>query len=269
MSATAIPNNGLPTEPDTVTKEWTHGMGETEVHEWGGLKSDIEDKYEERKSAAEAGENIANIIYKNQRGRATLLVRLGRQGNIIANRPADVSVIEELYAVDIIRDISAAPYWATTVGGKGLPLSDDQIAFVRNCAERNLTSTEITSAQVQAGLAAATYAWANWSKGMKELWWAMTHGVTSYYETGLVLRRSEIGLSTSQINASFTGVNTVVTDPVFNSPMDNLIELPDGEWLYRPPLAEHLGRGKWRITQEWHWAEAWSIVYGGTFNGSF
>lgn len=269
MTAIATPNNGLPTNPPTITKEWTLGVGETETHEWSGLVSDVEDQYETKKGEAEAGSGIANLVYKNRTGRASLVMRMGRTGIGIAGIADDVAVVEELYAVDIVRDISAAPYWATTSAPKGLPLSDDKIAFIRTVAERSLTSTEITAAAVQAGLAAATYAWANWDPGMKELWWAMTHGVSSYYETGLVLRRSEIGLSTSEINASFAGVNTVVTDPEFLSPMDTLIALPTGEWLYRPPQAEHLGRGRWRIAQEWHWAEKWSIVYGGTLNGSF
>ena len=88
-------------------------------------------------------------------------------------------------------------------------------------------------------------------------------------DAAFILRRSQYGVRTSQIKASFTGINTVVTAPTFQSQMDDLIEsLPSGEWLYRPPQAEHLGRGRWRITQEWQWAEKWSIVYGGTFNYS-
>jgi hypothetical protein len=101
---------------------------------------------------------------------------------------------------------------------------------------------------------------------MKELHYHVMHGQESYYETGFVLRRSKNGLITSQIKEAFTGINTVVTAPTFLSEMDNLIlALPTGEWLYRPPQAEYIGGGKWRITQEWHWAAKWSKMYGGTW----
>jgi 6-phosphogluconate dehydrogenase len=57
--------------------------------------------------------------------------------------------------------------------------------------------------------------------------------------------------------------------PEFDSRMDNLIAaLPSGEWLIKPVQCEHLGRGKWRVSKEWQWAEAWSIVFGGTLNGT-
>ena len=40
-------------------------------------------------------------------------------------------------------------------------------------------------------------------------------------------------------------------NPEFDTEMDDLIRaLPDGEWLKKPPQADFLGRGKWRITEE-------------------
>ena len=81
------------------------------------------------------------------------------------------------------------------------------------------------------------------------------------------------GVKTATITASFTGINLVCSAvaghqpiPTFLTEMDTLIAaLPTGEWLYRPPQAEHLGKGKWRITLEWNWAVKWSIIYDGTW----
>jgi len=105
---------------------------------------------------------------------------------------------------------------------------------------------------------------------MKELRYHMAHGVESFYETSFVLRRSLHGVKTSVVKASFTGINAIAaTAPTLTTGMTTLVEsLPTGEWLYRPPQAEHMGRGKWRVSQEWQWAEKWSIVYGGTWNGT-
>jgi hypothetical protein len=110
---------------------------------------------------------------------------------------------------------------------------------------------------------------------MKDLRFHMVHGVTTAMKASFVLRRSYYGVRTSQVKASFTGINQVADGtsgkqvrPVFKSAMDALIAaLPTtGEWLYEPPGAEHLGKGRWRITQEWTWAEKWSVMYGGTWN---
>ena len=68
---------------------------------------------------------------------------------------------------------------------------------------------------------------------------------------------------------TFSSATVVFGTPTFSTPMNDLLSaLPSGEWLYKPPQAENLGKGKWRIAQEWHWAEKWSIVYGGTANGT-
>ena len=264
MAQTAIPDGGLPTNAPVVTKEWMVGVGENETREWSGKKSDIDDLWDEKKAEAEAGNNIAQLTYKNQKGHATLIMRLGRAGNSVAGYPEDVSLVEELYAVDVSKDIACAPYY---VGGAG-DLDDDEVAFVRNVCERRLTEDEITQYAFDVGKDTLGK-WANWNNAMKSLRYHLLRGVDTFFETGFILRKTEYGVRTSVIKASFTGINRVATtDPDFESNMDDLIEsLPAGEWLYRPPQAEHLGRGKWRITREWHWAEKWSIVYNGTWNG--
>lgn len=267
MTQTATPDNGLPDAAQTITKDYVFGSGETITAAWKGKKSDVEDKYEEAKGDAEAGANIAQATFTNSDGRAGVVIRYNRTGVDIAGNPEDVAVIEELYAVDVLKDIDTADYFAVTVSvPKGLPLDDDEVAFVRKVSSMNLTETEITSYSFRVAKDALGK-WANWTTGMKELRYHLLRGADTYYETGFILRRSRHGIRTSVIEASFAGINTVVTAPTFQSPMDALIaSLPTGEWLLRPPQANFLGRGKWRIDEEWQYATKWSIVYGGTWN---
>ena len=285
MTATKTPDAAIPDYAPTHTLSWTTGNGETESMEWEGERTEVLAKYQLQKSLANAGGNIAELTYTNSRGRARLVQRLGRSGQSLPEFPDDTTVIEELYALDIVKDISEAPYFAQTLaaghhlfaeqnaGTKGLPLSDDQVAWVRYTVENRLTEAEITTSQAEKGLSSAL-AWAGWAVGMKELRYHLVRNVDSYYETGFALRRSVYGVRTSAIKASMVAINAVADGatgrqavPTFKSAMDQLIDaLPDGEWLYRPPQAAHIGKGRWRISQEYQWAEKWSIVYGGSFN---
>lgn len=284
MSATQVPDNGIPhvtpgTMPSTapkVTKEWAPGVGEVETREWKGTKADIEVLYGEAKEAATAGTSpIANLTFTNDVGRASLIARYATQGSeVIEGVPSEVTIIEELYAVDVVKDIVLAPIfrthvdnWLTGVYGVAPDpdyfTTNDQIAWVRFCCEERYSEAEITTA----GTLNGKPGWSEWTLGMKELRNHIMHGQDSYYETAFVLRRSAYGVRSSAVEASFVNINRVVEAPTFSTSMQHLIEaLPDGEWLYKPPQAESLGRGRWRVTREWHWADQWSIVYGGSFH---
>ena len=256
MSATKTPDVGLPATAPTITKEWSQGIGETAVHEWKGEREEIAAEYAAQKALAQAGGNIAQLTYRSADGRATLVARFGRSEGGVQGYPDDVAVVEELYAVDVVKDIREAPYFCT---GGTAALTDDQVNVVTRAVDERWTEAEITPY--------SKTAWASWSAGQKELRYHLSHGGESYWETAYILRRSLYGVKTSEIKASFAGINRVTTaDPELTTQMDQLIlSLPAGEWLYRPPEAEHLGRGRWRITQEWTWAEKWSKVYGGTW----
>lgn len=266
MSATKTPNIPLPDNAPSVTKEWSPASGEIETRSWGGTREDIGAKYEAEKALAETaggGSDVAQLVYSNDKGRAKLIMRL-TPNDPLPGFGEGVQIVEELYAVDVIKDILESPYFSITVdGAKGLPLSNDNAAFVRLASEQRWTEAQIT-----ANASIAAHQWANWDDGMKELRYHLLNGVESYYETGFVLRRSSYGIQFSAVKASFEGVNTIdTTDPGFSSPMEELIlSLPDGEWLRRPPSCEFLGRGRWRVDEEWHWAQQWSVVYGGSWN---
>jgi len=264
MAATALPANGLPTNPPTVTKKWIPGIGETETQEWAGTKADIAAKYELFKTDSKIGGlltgNMTELNTVNAEGRNRLVAQFERQEQSITTHGQNTRVVEELYAVDIVRDVRSSPYWSTA----GTALTDDNIAWVTECADKQYDEAEIDVYAVKPASNKPLYA--AWSASMKQLRYHLLHGQESYFETAFQLRRSLFGVSTSVIQASFTDINTVVTAPTFESEMDKLIlALPSGEWLYKPPQAEQMGGGSWRITQEWHWATAWSKIYGGTW----
>lgn len=258
MAATQNGTTGLPSNPPTTTKEWSYGLGETQSKEWRGAPADIDAKYESLKGDL----NIGKVTQSNADGRARVVAQFGRSNNGTENYGDDVTEIEELYAIDIVKDIYTAPYWTTATATK---LTDDQVAWVRECSEGNYSEAKIT-------LQAAAYtppniAWANWTNSMKELRHHVLDGETSYLLTGFILRVSLYGVRTSFIGATFSNINEVATSaPTLSAYMLSLVDqLPSGEWLYKPPQVEHLGGGRWRVVREWHWADKWSKIYGGTW----
>jgi hypothetical protein len=262
MSVTSNGTGGLPTAAPVIEKEFIPFVGETIVSEWPlGEPTAVQTEYDLQKATAGYGTSIASIKMKTANGRSMLTVRYNVDATgQFTQEISDKTIVEELYAIDLIRDIAAAPYFALSTNPNYVDSA--KVAKVRVACELGYTTDEIT-ANFPSG-----YQWASWSDGMKRLRWAYMHGQESYYETAFILRKSSFGVRASTVLASFTGINTVVTAPVFSTPMSDLIgTLPTGEWLKKPPQAENLGKGKWRISEEWQWAEKWSVVYGGTGSG--
>lgn len=266
MSVQENGTGGVVASAPIKTWEFIPGVGEAITESWpAGEPTAMDAKYAALKVSAQNGTSISGVRMESREGKRLIEVRYNTDATgITVDGTGDIQIIEELYAFDLIRDISAAPYFARTVDGdKGLPLSSDSVSKVRLACELGYSTDDITANF------ASGYQWASWSTGMKELRWHYNHGQDSYFETAFILRRSSYGVRKSRVQASFTGINTVVTAPTMSSSMEDLIAaLPSGEWLYKPPQSENLGKGRWRIAQEWHWAEKWSIVYGGTANGT-
>lgn len=261
MAPTEIPTEGLPTDAQHVEKSFIPGSGENETKQWSGTAENCESKYnvlvQQAKLGGIPGNNIREVRFTNDNGRGVIIAQFARKNDeTVSGIPGDMVVVEELYGVDIVRDIRAAPYFCT--GGTGA-VTDDNAVVVTKAADLKLKEAEIT-------LANCGLAWASWTDGMKQLRYHLLHGNESYYETGFILRRSMQGLITSQLKQTFSDLNKVVAAPTFKSDMDNLIyALPEGEWLHKPPQVEYVGGGKWNVQEEWHWAEKWSVVYGGTW----
>lgn len=246
MSATKIGEQALPAEEQVKTLEWVYGTGETRQEEYQGERSDVLAKYESLKSS----NGVRNLSYTNANGRSRVIARFAREDIGGGGTGDGVTVIEELLGLDVVRAIHAAPAFNA--------LGDDALAAVLVAAEARLAEADITG-------------YAAWAAAQKELRWQMLHGQESYFETAFVLRIKKQGVRSSALRGVFTGINKAsATAPALSAGMKELVgTLPAGEWLYKPPQIEYAGRGIWSVSAEYHWANKWSKVYGGTLGGGF
>ncbi|MFH1602416.1 MAG: hypothetical protein ABIH03_00730, partial [Pseudomonadota bacterium] len=135
MSATEHGTGGLPDNAPIVTKQWVLGQGETEIQEWPlGTPTAAFDAYE----AAKSNDNVSSVDYTNRTGRASVRIAYGVAGAEPTEWGEDVRVIEEVYAVDEIKDASESPYFYA--------VDHDDVAWVRKCADEQWTEDEIDAA---------------------------------------------------------------------------------------------------------------------------
>ena len=295
MSETSIPtvklpNLPLPDKAPDITMDYIYGQGEQREESWpAGTEEEMWAKYKLEKQNADIGfGNVSQVQLRGSGGRYSVIKRFGRTGGgIFVGLPGDISTVEELIAFDVMKDIRTAPYFSNPIednevaawgdrDAKGLPLVNDEVAFVTLCVEQNWTESKITAFAISAEGAAfgvpayqASWKYEDWQDGLKELRWQMLHGTDTYYETAFELRRTKYGIKQSAIKVDYATINHVVPTPKFLSGMDQLVKkLPAGEWLYKTPTVENLGHGKWRVSEIWQWAEKWSIVYGGSWKMS-
>jgi hypothetical protein len=263
MSVQSNGTGGLQSAAPVIEKEFIPFVGETTVSEWPlGDPTAIQAEYDIQKATIGYDTRVASLKMKTANGRSMLTIKYNVDSTgEITQEISDKTVVEELVAIDIVRDIAAAPYFALSTNPNYV--TSDKVAKVRLACELGYSTDDITANF------ASGYQWASWTDGMKRLRWHYMHGQDAYFETAFILRKSSFGVRNSQVLASFTSINSVVIAPTFSTQMNNLVAtLPTGEWLYKPPQAENLGKGRWRISQEWHWATRWSIVYGGTATGT-
>jgi hypothetical protein len=225
--------------------EWSKGSGLQNYTTVKGTAQDIENiALQIQASGSYNNELVASFRGQVMNGRGELEIMppmiVGGGGG---GSPSDLDgVIEELYGQDQVKDIEAAPIF---------DVEDAKNLIVARNAARD-AEDEIGS----------------WTDRQKLLYRMIAHGQTSYFETGFVYRRSIYRSTQTQANVSFENINKVVTTPpVLSSRLTNLIaNLPSGEWLQKPPQIQYGGRGVYQLTQEWWWAEKWSVIYGGTKN---
>jgi hypothetical protein len=220
------------------------------MRDWSGTPEQVHAQYMAAKSRADAETRFSSLHYSNKNGRATLVARYGRSGAAGGAPPTKdgdhTGVIEELYGVDIIRDIRRHPEFAS---GGTYALTGTEIANVWDAVERRAPQTS------------------EWSAAQKKLYGMGIRGDDSYFETGFILRRTIWGARSTQVRASFTQLNGVVAGITLSAKMKKLVAaLPVGEWLKKSPSCEYTGRGQWRVSLEYHWAKKWSVVYGGTLD---
>jgi hypothetical protein len=217
--------------------------------------------YEATKAEAETDSRFSGLDYEVSRGRAFLVARYGRAGGSGGDVPigaaGNTSTIEELYAIDIIKDIRQHPKFQT--GGDWV-LTDAQLQAVVDYHNKDVDDFERDADGVIIERPA-------WSDSQKRLYRMLIHGFSEYVETGFILRRSIYGARNTRVLATFDGINEVGDIERLSVKMQNLIQsLPTGEWLKKPSQAEYLGRGQWRISEEFHWAQKWHSIYGGALD---
>lgn len=102
--------------------------------------------------------------------------------------------------------------------------------------------------------------------GMVEATWrafvgALSRGETSYVVSQWVLRHSLVVAANTSIKPTITNIDKVYTTAGLQSaeaiPATIKFDLPTGQWLKKAPTVEQESADKWRITQEWWFAEEW------------
>lgn len=220
----------------TTRKDWNTDTGEISEITVTGDQSEVSTLYENAKS--ESGVVAAQLQIGRGRGTATK-----RYERLVAGETPSPGVTQELYAIDIVKEIRAHPYFAA------------------------LTNAEILAVKTAADAGAA--AGGSWSALQNTLYKHYAFGMESYYETGFIFRSTRRVSGDSALSISTSDINKVVTAPTASGAMANLLaSLPAGEWLKRPPSIRLIRPGVWEASEEWQWAAAWSVVYGGTFGAT-
>lgn len=220
----------------TARKDWNADTGETREVTYTGEQSEVSTLYENAKS--ESGVVAAQLQIERGRGTATK-----RYERLVAGETPAPGVTQELYAIDIVKDIRSHPYFKT--------LTNAQILAVKNAAE---------AGDAEGG---------SWSALQKALYKHYAFGMESYYETGFIFRSTRRVSGDSALSISTSDINKVVTAPTASGAMANLLaSLPSGEWLKRPPSIRLIRPGVWEASEEWQWAAEWSVVYGGSFGST-
>lgn len=270
--ATATPDAGLPSNAPTRRTNYRQGAGESKTEEWSGCAQTCNQV--RHTQVASGNVNIAELDFIEREGRCALIARFGRTqgGDDPAVGGDGVVIVEELYAVDVAKDIVNAPIFNKEELNPGVPeageweLSDDQKAIVVSAHELGLTEAVTINKWVKEEGHSASYEWEFWTEAMKQLKFHLRHGNETFWDNQFKFRRSKTGVRSASLDINFDNVNRVVGNVDFVTEMSSIVaKLPDGEWLKKTPTVASLGNGKWRGEEEYWWSGKWSKVYGGTW----
>lgn len=228
----------------STQKNWTRDRGEEVNERKTGPNTGIEAAYEAAKLTAQANSNITSLQFSDDRGRGTLTTIYSSTDDP-SNPDQSVYGVQELIAIDVLKDIELAPYFESL----------DYYSV-------NEVHEAIAKRQI--------YVTSSWSALQKTLFHHLSLGQDTYYETSFVFRKTRrIGSGqTSLLKAVMTDINTVVALPELSPSLLNIISgLPTGQWLKRPTQVRYIGRDGWDVSEEYQWSLTWSVVYGGTWTG--
>lgn len=225
-----------------IGQEWSAETGLVPNQMFEGELSEIYARFglEVSLAATYPDPKLASIGYEPNNGRARLIKRFIRTDE----------TIEELYEVDVLKDVCTATYFSS--------LTDKQVAIVRYVHDNPmnpLTNTPDWDATIAA-----------WTPLQQTLYTHLVHGAEIYNDKAFDLRISKfVSVARASPAADLTHINEAVSLPSLSANMQRLVNtLPSGEWLQGAMNLQHLGRGRWRTDNLLHWAKKWSVVYGGT-----
>ncbi len=180
---------------------------------------------------------MSSMVYREQNGRSALTIQYEHMGSATQD-----DSVQELYAMDVARDILVAPYFAS--------LTNAQITEVVSAWEQR--------EEIDAG----------WTQLQKRLYGHLNHGQEVYQETAYEFRQTYQTSSDRELGLAAENPNRVTPLPRIHRNLVNLIvSLPAGEWLKKPITVTQAGRRGWTVSATWQWAPQWSVIYGGTFTG--
>lgn len=182
---------------------------------------------------------IASLLYRSSNGRGTLTVNYGRTASTGSIDMFEDSV-QELNAVDVVRDIKAAPYFES--------LSNAQMSYVQAAWDARLGADHLLGDL------------------SKALYGHLAHGQDSYIETAYEFRQAFQTNSTKRLQAAASDPNTIQSLPSLSPSLKALIgSLPTtGQWLKKPTTVQYAGRNGYTVSQTYQWAPKWSVIYGAT-----
>jgi len=230
--------NGLVVE--TEIKD-APGLASITTETYTGPTSELEDKREELLQESTINDRIGGMTLRTARGRGSLVVNYRRVADATFF-PDDQEGVQELYGMDTIEDIAAAPYFDT--------LADEKILDVRTAVDQQIDPVPDSG----------------WSNLQKSLYKHYINGKNTFYQTHYELRISYQTSWTADVRAALQDQNTVVSElPTLYGQVKAVLEDLDGEWLKRSTTVTSAGRGMADVVLSFLWAPKWSIVYGGTF----
>jgi hypothetical protein len=211
----------------SVGKSWNYLNGEVSQTVYKGVYASVEALYNSYKAVAGSAPSIDSLQLTYQRGTGVLTV----------------STIEDgTPQYELIGNELSNPVWTHS---HFAALTAAEIEAVRRDFEQGLGGT-FTGTQL-------------------ELWNMLSQGTEEYLVSSYVLRETKQVSKKSNVTASYTDVNKVMTPPNTSAVNALIGSLPPGEWLKKTPQVRLIGSKRWQISTEWWWAEKWSsILYSGS-----
>jgi hypothetical protein len=210
-------------------KSWTYNDGERESWEVRGTQELLDGVYALYKLAAGGNPAYESLDYDPGYG----------YGRVLISRTEDGAAVYELLANEFGKRPEHHSYFQS--------LGADTISATLKAFNDGVDETK-----------------SGYTSKQLELLRHLYGGVDAIPDSGYVLRVSQTCSKRSILRPSYSGVNTVQTPPDVAAANALIGNLPDGEWLKKAPQVITVGPRKWRIVQEWWWAEKWSCAVGGT-----